>query len=154
MSHKVLIVEDEIIVADDLEWKLTNLGYQTVGIAVSGEEAVGVAQREQPDIVLMDIQLQGQINGIEAAKCIQRQTGAAIIFVTAYPATLVRDPDQMQPPGVCVSKPFSTLQLKAAMHSATSALHAGEVSRRASIGGRNGRSTKDAKHEPSARGNR
>lgn len=127
MKQRVLIVEDEIIVADDLEWKLTSLGYETIGIAVSGEEALDLVKREHPDVVLMDIQLQGKINGIEAAKWIQQETGAATIFVTAYPATLVRGPDQMQPPGVCVSKPFSTVQLKAAMDSVFIALQSNKA---------------------------
>src|SRR5881398_2062024 len=100
MNKKVLIVEDEIIVADDLEWQLTKVGYEVVGIAVSGEEALTLADQERPHIVLMDIQLQGHVNGLEAAKTIQRKTGAAVIFVTAFPAVFLRDPEQMRPPGI------------------------------------------------------
>lgn len=117
MRRRVLIVEDEIIVADDLEWQVSKIGYDVMGIAASGEEALTAIDRQQPDIVLMDIQLQGRMNGIEAARLIQRQTGAAIIFVTAFPATFLRDPDQMRPPGICLSKPFSMVQLKAALES-------------------------------------
>jgi DNA-binding NarL/FixJ family response regulator len=106
-----------MIVADDLEWQLGKIGCDVVGAAGSGEEALAAAERERPHIVLMDIQLHGRMNGIEAAKLIQRQTGAAIIFITAFPAVLLRDPDQMRPPGICLSKPFSVVQLKAALES-------------------------------------
>lgn len=117
MGQRILIVEDEMIVADDLEWQLTRIGCEVIGAAVSGEEAVEAADRQRPDIVLMDIQLHGNMTGIEAAKLIQRKTGAAIIFITAFPAVLLRDPDQMRPPGICLSKPFSVLQLRAAVES-------------------------------------
>lgn len=117
MSRRVLIVEDEFIVADDLEWQLTNIGYEVTGIAASGDEALSAIDDRWPDIVLMDIQLQGRMNGIETAKLIQGRTGAAIIFVTAFPAVFFRDPDQLCPPGICLSKPFSIIQLRAALDS-------------------------------------
>ena len=117
MSRRVLIVEDEQIVAADLEAKLTRMGYQVVGTAASGAEALRLADEVRPDVVLMDIQLQGAMSGTEAARIIQRSTGSAIVFVTAYAGVFVRDPEQMPPPGICVSKPFSVHQLKAALDS-------------------------------------
>lgn len=117
MSQRILIVEDEIIVADDLGWQVKQLGYQVVGVTGSGEEAVRLAEREQPGIVLMDIQLQGNMTGPEAAWLIQRKTGAAIIFVTAFAPAFCRDPGQMPTPGICLTKPFSILQLKTALQS-------------------------------------
>ena len=122
MRPRVLIVEDELIVADDLEWKLTNLGCDVTGIAASGEEALAMVDREQPDIVLMDIQLRGGMNGLEAAKRIHRGKGARIIFVTAFPAVFLKASDKERLPGLCVSKPFSTLQLKSAIGSLASAV--------------------------------
>lgn len=115
MSGRVLIVEDELIVADDLEWKLSQIGYEVVGMATSGDEALTLAIQKRPEIVLMDIQLQGSLNGIETAQLIQKKTGAAIIFVTAFAAVFLRDPSKMQAPGICLSKPFSTVQLRAAL---------------------------------------
>ncbi|HEX4772866.1 MAG TPA: response regulator [Bryobacteraceae bacterium] len=117
MKRRVLIVEDEIIVADDLEHQLSHLGYEVVGAAGSGEEAVLLAHEERPDVVLMDMRLQGAMSGAEAAKIIQRNTGAAIIFVTAFPTVFLRDPAQMTAPGICLSKPFSPVQLKVALDS-------------------------------------
>lgn len=118
MSRRVLIVEDELIVADDIEWQLTSIGYEVTGIAASGDEALAAIDERRPDIVLMDIQLQGPMNGIEAAKLIQARTGSAIVFVTAFPTVFLKDPDQMRPPGICLSKPFSIFQLRAALDSA------------------------------------
>lgn len=120
MNRRVLIVEDEVIVADDLNWNLMQLGYEVVGIAASGDEAVSIADERRPEIVLMDIQLQGAMSGTEAAQVIHGRTGAAIIFITAFAAVFVRDPERMQPPGICLSKPFSTVQLKAALRAIVS----------------------------------
>lgn len=118
MNPRVLIVEDELIVAADLEMKLRRLGYVIVGVAVSGEEAIQMAETANPDVVLMDIQLQGQMSGTEAARLIQTRRGVPIIFVTAFANIFLREPQQMQPPGICLSKPFSTHQLKAALETA------------------------------------
>ncbi len=115
MAVRILIVEDEQIVAADIESKLRRMGYDVVAIAASGEEAMLMADQWRPEVVLMDIQLQGKLGGTEAAKAIQRNTGAQIIFVTAYAAVFLRDPTQMQPPGICLSKPFSQDQLEAAL---------------------------------------
>jgi CheY-like chemotaxis protein len=115
--RRVLIVEDEQIVAADLAAKLARMGYEVVGSAVSGDEAVQLAEQSRPEVVLMDIQLQGEMNGIEAAKRIQRTTGAPIIFITAFAGVFIRDPQQMQAPGICLSKPFSIHQLKTALDS-------------------------------------
>lgn len=117
MGARILIVEDEQIVAADLEIKLKAIGYEVVGMAASGEEAVVLAEQVRPDIVLMDIQLHGPLSGTQTAKLIQRRLGVPIVFVTAYAGVFVRDPEQMPPPGICLSKPFSTQQLKAALAS-------------------------------------
>lgn len=118
ISRRVLIVEDEIIVADDLDWQLTKAGYEVTGIAASGEEALDLVLSKRPDIVLMDFQIQGEMNGTEAAQQIRRKSHAVIIFVTAFPASLLSDSEPMQSPGICVSKPFSSLQLKSALERA------------------------------------
>lgn len=123
MSSRIMIVEDEYIVAADLEAKLAKLGYEVVGTAASGDEALSLAEEHRPHIVLMDIQLQGAMNGIDTGRLIQQRTGAAIIFVTAYAAVFLSDPTKMQPPGLCLSKPFSTVQLKAVLQSIEKSLH-------------------------------
>jgi signal transduction histidine kinase/GAF domain-containing protein/AmiR/NasT family two-component response regulator len=88
----VLIVEDEAIVAADLEGKLRQLGYEVAGIAAEGEEAVALACRLRPDLVLMDIRLEGAMDGIDAAEAIRRQHDVPMIYLTAHSdaATLAR----------------------------------------------------------------
>ena len=81
---KILIVEDEVIIALDLKKTLKDLGYSLVGTVTSGEEAVKAAGKMHPDLILMDIKLQGHINGLEAGKKIQDKFNIPIIYITAY----------------------------------------------------------------------
>jgi CheY-like chemotaxis protein len=117
VSQRVLIVEDEQIVAADMAAKLIRMGHEVIATAASGEEAVALAERSRPEAVLMDVQLQGAMSGIEAAKIIQGRTGAPIIFVTAFAGTFLRNPGKMQAPGICLSKPFSMRDLQTALES-------------------------------------
>ena len=67
----VLVVEDESIVSKDIQHSLKKLGYNVVGASATGERAIELAESEQPDIVLMDIMLKGEMNGIQAAEVIK-----------------------------------------------------------------------------------
>ena len=118
MSLRVLIVEDEQIVAADLEGKLNRIGHKAVAIAASGEEAIFLAEELRPELVLMDVRLQGSMDGTEAARRIQRLTGAPVIFIAAFAEIFLRDPKPMHPPGLCLSKPFSIHQLRAVLEPA------------------------------------
>lgn len=80
----ILIVEDEAIIAADLQDKLESSGYEVPFIEVTGEGAVKKALEIKPDLILMDIVLMGKMNGIDAAKQIHSQTDIPIIFLTAY----------------------------------------------------------------------
>lgn len=84
MNPGILVVEDEGIVAKDLQNRLRALGYFVLSVAVSGEEAIGKTEKLHPDLVLMDIKLKGKIDGIEAAKQIRVQFNIPVIYVTAY----------------------------------------------------------------------
>jgi CheY-like chemotaxis protein len=112
---RILIVEDEQIIAADLQNKLRRMGHEVVGMTIAGPEAIGMAEDLRPDLVLMDIQLDGPMSGTEAARIIQERTGAPVIFITAYPGVFIRNPDHMTPPGICLGKPFSRVQLEAAL---------------------------------------
>ncbi len=79
---KIMIVEDEIITAMIMKSKLGSLGYEICEFVTSGEAAIKNVEQEKPDIVLMDIILDGKINGIEAASEIHSRYGTPIIFVT------------------------------------------------------------------------
>ena len=120
MLQRILIVEDEVIVADDLAWQVGQLGYDVVGFADSGEEAITIADETKPDIVLMDVQLRDGTTGIESARVIQDRTGAAMVFLTAYAAVLARDRVRIPSSAMCLSKPFSMLQLKTALETLAS----------------------------------
>jgi CheY-like chemotaxis protein len=81
---KLLIVEDEGILAMNLRTILSDLGYQVLGISTTGERAVELAYELLPDLVIMDIKLAGDIDGIEAARRIKNNIGSHIIFLSAH----------------------------------------------------------------------
>lgn len=100
-APRVLIVEDERIVAIDLQRRLTRLGYVVLAMASSGEEAIQKAIEMPPDIVLMDIRLQGAMDGVEAAGHIRARLHIPIIYMTAY-----SDERTLQQAGTGRSRPF------------------------------------------------
>jgi len=81
---KVLIVEDEVIVAKDIGDTLLSLGYAVTGTATSAEGAIELSESTEPDIVLMDIMLEGELDGTEAAEVIRSRFNIPVIFLTAY----------------------------------------------------------------------
>ena len=81
---KIMVVEDEWIIANDIKNCLVDLGYMVTSIAATGEEAIKQAGADQPDLILMDIMLKGEMNGIEAAKEIRKQYDIPVIYLTAY----------------------------------------------------------------------
>ena len=80
----ILIVEDEAIVALDLRLQLQELGYQVVGVAASGEQALALAERHAPQLVLMDVRLQGPMDGIAAAEALQQRHRVPLIYLTSH----------------------------------------------------------------------
>ena len=111
-TARILVVEDEAIVARDIQLQLQELGYLPVGHATRGEEAVELARTLRPDLVLMDIQLAGAMDGIAAAQAIREQTGVPVVFLTAFAGddTLARA-KRVQPHGY-ILKPFSERELR------------------------------------------
>jgi PAS domain S-box-containing protein len=107
----VLVVEDEAIVAADLAGKLRQLGYEVAGIASEGEEAVALAVQSRPDLVLMDIRLEGPMDGIEAADAIRRRHEVPVVYLTAHSdaATLARA--KVTGPFGYILKPFEERDL-------------------------------------------
>ncbi len=107
----ILIVEDEAIVAADLAGKLRQLGYEVAGIAAAGAEAVAQAGSLRPKLVLMDIQLEGAMDGIEAAQTIRRRHDVPVIYLTAHSdaATLARA--KLTGPFGYILKPFEEREL-------------------------------------------
>ena len=91
-NYKVLIVEDELIVAKDIKHSLERINYEVVGLASDVSEVIELIEENHPDIVLMDIMLRGGDSGIEAAEIIRKEYKIPVIFLTAYAdsATLER----------------------------------------------------------------
>lgn len=83
-NANVLIVEDELIIAKDLSLTLTKLGYNVAGHSSGAKEAVQMAAEKKPDVVIMDVMLKGDVNGIEAAKEIRDKHNIPVVFITAY----------------------------------------------------------------------
>jgi two-component system, cell cycle sensor histidine kinase and response regulator CckA len=110
---KILIVEDEILIAEDLRLILQRMGHQVVGIASSGAEAIEKANKLHPDLVLMDVRLQGAMDGVEAARRIRSTADIPIIYVTAYASVLASL--DLNDRCTRLGKPYSPLQLQAAI---------------------------------------
>ncbi|MGO8840926.1 MAG: response regulator [Methyloceanibacter sp.] len=111
-----LIVEDEFLIALDLEATMQALGFEVCGLAPTAKEAVSIAMRNPPDVVLMDVYLDGTRQGIEAARWLRNVCEVPIIFVTAHSddGTLERI-RQAVPGSPIVSKPIYRERLAAAI---------------------------------------
>jgi DNA-binding response OmpR family regulator len=83
MTARILIVENDMLIALDLQTTLEDLGYQVTSVVSTGEEGIQEVQRSDVDLVLMDVRLSGELDGIETAKLIRSRFSIPIIFVTA-----------------------------------------------------------------------
>jgi len=112
---RILLVEDELIVAAELAERLRNVGHEVVAVSSTGAAAVASAAKHHPDVVLMDIRLKGNMDGIEAARKIRASWGTPIVFTTAHAddATL-QAAKEVKPLGL-VMKPFADGQLEIAI---------------------------------------
>jgi CheY-like chemotaxis protein len=114
-SLRVLIVEDEFFISLDMQNLLQALGHVVVGIAVSANEAVGLAQREQPDVALVDIRLVGPRDGIDAAQEILSRFGVPSFFVTANSDLQTRQRAQAVHPLGFLEKPVTAQRIRLAL---------------------------------------
>lgn len=107
----VLVVEDESIVSKDIQHSLKKLGYNVVGAASTGEKAYELAASEKPDIILMDIMLKGNINGIETAERVKRELNIPVIYLTAYADEATLAKAKVTEPYGYIIKPFKEVDL-------------------------------------------
>jgi len=105
---RILIVEDERLVAQDLQRRLHRLGFTVCAIAASGPEAIAHAIQTQPDLILMDIVLHGPMDGIEAAAHIRAHAAIPIIYLTAHADDATRQRAKATEPFGYLLKPFDT----------------------------------------------
>lgn len=110
-QRQVLIVEDETIIARDIQRKLTMLGYDAPIIASSGEEAVAKAEELNPDLILMDIVLKGDVDGIEAARLIRERFDIPVVYLTAYADEKTLERAKVTEPFGYMLKPFEEGEL-------------------------------------------
>lgn len=107
----ILIVEDESIVAKDIQHSLKKLGYTVVGMCSTGEDAIRTAEEVKPDLVLMDIMLKGDMSGIEAAGQIREKFNIPIIYLTAYADESTLSKAKVSEPYGYIIKPFKEIDL-------------------------------------------
>jgi len=107
----VLVVEDESIVSKDIQHSLKKLGYNVVGAASTGEKAIELAISTHPHIILMDIMLKGEMNGIEAADEIRKHLSIPVVFLTAYADESTLSKAKITEPYGYILKPFKEIDL-------------------------------------------
>ena len=112
---RIIIVEDEALVAEDLMEMLQGFGYEIPGIADTGEKAIALSEEHQPDLVLMDINLAGAMDGITAGGEIRSRWGIPIIYVTAFATQAIIDRAKKTNPSGYILKPFNERQIQTAL---------------------------------------
>ena len=115
---RILIVEDELWSALDMEWVVHKTGREVVGIAATAEQAIEMAQSTHPDLIQMDIRLSSQRDGIEAAVEILQRFGISSLFVTAHCDPQTRQRAALAEPAGFIEKPFTPDALKRAIEAA------------------------------------
>ena len=120
---QILVVEDEAVVAMDIQSKLEDLGYSVIAVIRSGEEAVQTACEMRPDLILMDINLQGDMDGISAAACIQECNPTPVVYMTAHGDKETLHRAKMTEPLGYIIKPFDENDLRAAIEVALNKHH-------------------------------
>lgn len=111
----ILVVEDESIVAKDIQVCLRKLGYNVIGICSTGESAVEKALDERPDLIMMDIMLKGEMSGIQAAAAIRKDHDIPVIFLTAYTDRDTVDKAKETEPYGYIIKPFKEIDIQTAI---------------------------------------
>jgi len=111
-KKRALIVEDEFLIAEGLRVQLDAIGMQVCGIAATAEEAIDLAIEHRPDIVLMDVRLRGERDGVDAALEIHDSVGSQVIFVTGSREQSTIDRIEKDHAAATLFKPVSAIQLK------------------------------------------
>lgn len=111
MSINILIVEDEFVIALDLQKRLVSLGYKANDIVSNGKDAIRVAKKTKPDLILMDILIAGEMDGIETASEINKEMEIPIIYVTAYSDRAILERAKLTNSYGYVTKPYNEREL-------------------------------------------
>lgn len=109
---RALIIEDEILIAEELRERLSRLGFSVIGAVDSADEGVAIATKERPDLVLMDIRLKGKKDGIDAASEIRKQVDLTIVYLSAYSDRLTVERVKKTEHDGFILKPFHRHELQ------------------------------------------
>jgi DNA-binding LytR/AlgR family response regulator len=109
---KILVVEDEMIIAAKISLQLSKLGYEVTGILSRGEEALLHVEENHPDIIIMDINLKGELDGIKTAEIVQENNNVAVIYLTANTDENTFGRAKLTRPHAFMSKPFNLMDLQ------------------------------------------
>jgi DNA-binding response OmpR family regulator len=112
-TARALIVEDETLIAEELRQRLSYLGFSVIAAVGSADEGIAIAIRERPDLVLMDIRLKGEKDGVQAAREIRNQVDVPIVYLTAYSDQLTVDRAKTSEHDGFILKPFRGRELQA-----------------------------------------
>jgi PAS domain S-box-containing protein len=118
LPARILICEDEIMLAKDMARTLQSLGYEVADTVSTGEEAVQRAEQAQPDLILMDIKLGGILDGIEAAKLIRARRDIPVVYLTGYAESDVLQRAKISEPYGYLAKPMGLLELRSTVETA------------------------------------
>jgi CheY-like chemotaxis protein len=116
-DSKILIVEDDFVVALDLKQRLEDIGHKIVGIEGDGEAAIKKTNKTKPDLILMDITLKGELDGIETAQKIQENNDIPLIYVSGYIDKKTLKRAKITKPLAYITKPFVNSGLLKAIRS-------------------------------------
>lgn len=118
IAARILIVEDESILALDIEDVVTSFGYEVIGIAMNAEEALSLIAQTPPDLILMDVRIQGEVDGIKTANQIWEQFRLPTVFLTASAEDVTIQRIQAMHGFGYVLKPFEMKKLETAIAAA------------------------------------
>lgn len=112
---RIFFVEDDEIVANIIEWRLQKLGYSVCGSAKNGVDAISLIKKKKPDLVLLDIELKGPMDGIEMGELLSSQTKIPFIYLTAHTEDSILKRAKISGSKGYVKKPFSDDDLRVAI---------------------------------------
>jgi PAS domain S-box-containing protein len=144
MTGKLLIVEDEPIVALDLQQEVAEFGCEVVGVAESADEALMAVEDNMPDLALMDVRIVGSLDGIQTARLLRETYGIPTIFLTSYSDDTTTARAAREMPYGYLTKPFQSRELRATLEMA---LHKAKVDEGVRTSRRKMASTVDGMHE-------
>jgi len=114
-NKKILIVEDDDILAKVITWRLSNLGYEVCGRAATGTKALELIVTERPDLVMMDINIQGDIDGVETTSMIRKTFRVPVVYLTSHSDGPTLERAKATKPDGFVLKPFGDNELRVAI---------------------------------------